>query len=240
MRFTLGTHNTLDGRARPTTFADLILFTEANVTGLDRLRFRAAGYGLLVCREQPDLAVGWRRDLFKREGEISYHRIVTGVPEVTPNRGTAWLPLVHRPTLVPVAAVWEHRINAAFPPYVRGEGTFRRRAWRDHTNYTLDLIDRLAGSRYLCLAGGDVNTPERVPGYWPNVERGERLDRLALGLDDVEAWQLGDAQYLSTAGSDHPRLVVEVVRARSPGQIERPRPIRDRSKGGVSPRSDST
>lgn len=198
-------------------FADLILFTEATVTLRDRVRFRAGGYSLLVCKAQPDLAIAYRRALFRKASGIHYHRVVDGVPGVTPNRGTAWIPLVHKPTRTPVAAVWEHRINAAFPPYVRGEPKFRRRAWNEHTDWTLDLMDRLTTSAYLVLAGGDVNTPDSVRGYWPALERGFHFDRLALRVERDDnphelPWSLGPSDYLSNAGSDHPRLRAKVTR----------------------------
>lgn len=217
MRFTLGTHNTLDGEGRESMFADLLFFTEAALTPRDHARFIARGFGLLECPEQRDLAIAYRRSLFRRRDRIHYHRVVDGVAGVTPNRGTAWLTLEHRATATAIAAVWEHRINAAFPPYVRGEPVFRRKAWHDHTDHTLDLIDRLVTSRYLVLAGGDVNTPDGVRGYWPALERGFHFDRLALrvepdGNPHELPWSLGPTEYLSNLGSDHPRLRVQVIR----------------------------
>lgn len=220
MKFTLGTHNTLDGAARPTMFADVVLFTEAAVTLRDRARFLRSGYALVVCRQQRDLAIAYRRALFERAGDIHYAQVVEGVPGVTPNRGTAWLPLDHRATGDRFAVVWEHRINAAFPPYERGEPEFRRAAWKAHTDHTLDLVDRLTTSGWIVPMGGDVNTPPNVRGYWPHPERGRALDRLAVAVnghknfrpDPVARWVIGDAQYLSNAGSDHPRLRATITR----------------------------
>lgn len=230
VRFQLGTHNTLDGAARPSMFADLILFTEAAVTLADRARFARRGFALVVCRQQRDLAIAYRRSLFKRAGDIHYAHLVDGWKEVTPPRGTAWLPLVHRPSRDLLAAVWAHRINAAFPPYVRGEPVFRRAAWHRHTDHDVDLIDRLSTSGYVVPAGGDVNTPPDVRGYPGSLERGTGFDRLALSppnkhhrtsadagetfsvLREQTRWTLGPAEYLSNAGSDHPRLRATVTR----------------------------
>lgn len=216
MRFTLGTHNTHDGAAAPSMFADVVLFTEAAITHRDRARFIASGYSLVVCRDQRDLAIGYRRSVFERAGQLHYGQVVEGVPGVTPNRGTAWLPLDHRSTGDRFAFVFEHRINAAFPPYVRGEAKFRRAKWKEHTDHTLDLMDRLATSGYIVPAGGDVNTPQGVRGYWPHPERGHLFDRLALtqptGPELPHRWFIGDGEYLSPAGSDHPRLRATITR----------------------------
>jgi hypothetical protein len=212
--FLLGTHNTLDAAARPTMFADLLLFTEAVITAADRERFRRAGFALLVVRQQPDLAIAYRRSLFARAGAIGYHHVVDGDPLVTPNRGTAWLPLTYRPTRDPFTAMWAHRINAAFPPYVRGEPEFRRRMWREHTAFDLDLIARRRRVSTVA-AGGDANTPEGVDAYPGSAERGHRFDRLALEphhVHDAPRWQIGDAQYMTAIGSDHPRLRARVTR----------------------------
>lgn len=231
--FTIGTHNLHDEAGVPTRFADLVLFTEAiphtieqvarpdaapPLTPVDQLRrstaiaaTRLAGYGVVVVHPQPDLVLMYRRRLFKRRGPCHYHRVVDGVPHVTPNRGTAWQLLEHRGTGILVAAVWEHRINAAFEPFVRGEPQFRRLSWQQHTDHTNDLIARLRDSGYLVLSGGDVNTPRGVDGYMLGSERGEGFDRLALAAPKPREWRLSAPEYLSRKGSDHPRLRATVT-----------------------------
>lgn len=210
MRFTLGTHNLEDENGVPTFFADVIIYTEAipkTIRARAKQRWahakaRLAGYTIVVCREQRDLVVAFRRRLFKYKAN-GYQRHVTGRPGVTPHRGTFVVYVQTRePRARPLAIIAEHRINAAFPPYVRGERAFRKAAWSRHTNATWDLIHRLMDSGYLVLGGGDVNTPQGVPGYPIGLkERGHYYDRLFANTS------LGPATYKSRKGSDHPRLV---------------------------------
>lgn len=216
--FTLGTHNLHDDAGSPSMFADVVLFTEAVPRTVrarlgQRARFaaaRAAGRQVVVCREQRDLVVVVRRSLIQVTG-TSYHRFVEGLEGVTPHRGTFTVYGKLRESGQLVAVNVEHRINAAFAPWVRGEPAFRRAAWSRHTSGTLDLVDRQAASGYVVLAGGDVNTPERIAGYSMAgvLERGERLDRLAVVAGRTPV-RVGRAEYLSRKGSDHPRLRVTV------------------------------
>lgn len=224
MRFTLGTHNLHDEAGQPTRFADLILFTEAIPHTVDdalsrptpsqraralvaRTKLRATGYAVVVVRHQPDLIIAWRRRVFRRMGPLSYERVVDGVPHVTPNRGTAWLPLQHRATGRRIAAVWEHRINAAFPPFVRGEPKFRADMWRAHTAHSTNLVETLHAAGWLVVAGGDENTPEHIHAYPTMREVGHSFDRLALRGPRAH---IGQPFYLSRKGSDHPRLRASV------------------------------
>lgn len=221
MTFTWGTHNLHDEQGIPTMFADAVMFTEAiphtivDDLGTPTIRARAAraarhaklrstGHAVITCRQQPDLVFVCRRRLFKVTGR-SYTKYVDGRRRVTPNRGTFIVFATHRETGKPIAFVGEHRINAAFRPWIRGERTFREAAWKRHTDGTWDTIRRLIDSGYVVCAGGDVNTPEGIPGYPIYMhERGDHYDRLASTV------QLGPAEYLSRKGSDHPRLRVTV------------------------------
>lgn len=204
MRFSLGTHNLEDEHGTPTFFADVVIYTEAVPRRIrDRLNALRAGYKLVVCHEQPDLVVAVRKRLFKVKG-TGYKRYVTGIPKVTPNRGTF---VVYTQTAdhKPLAIIAEHRINAAFPPYIRGEAEFRRKAWKSHTDGTWDTIRRLIDSGYVVCGGGDVNTPEGIPGYPIGLhERGHHYDRLFANRP------IGQVTYKSRKGSDHPRLIATV------------------------------
>jgi hypothetical protein len=100
-----------------------------------------------------------------------------------------------------VALVDEHRINAAFPPYIRGEGRFRRIKWELHTRRTLRIIRRLKRKGYTVYAGGDLNTPEGVSGYRGVLhETGKHFDRLG------STKPFKRTLVLSKLGSDHFRL----------------------------------
>lgn len=204
--FTLGTHNLHDNAGTVTPFADALLFTEFPVTpgrrAVQVARLRVAGYAVIACKPQPDLVIALRRRLFAYRSS-SYERFVDGVPKVTPNRGTFTVFAKHRASDVMQAFLCEHRINAAFPPYIRGERAFRHASWSLHTHGTLSIIRRLLGSGFPVHAGGDLNTPAHVDGYRLEQlhERGRSLDRLASSSQRISA-----AEYLGASGSDHPRL----------------------------------
>lgn len=221
--FTFGTHNLHDESGVPTFFADVVIFTEAIAPTIiakakrksAHAKARLAGYRVIVCHQQPDLVIAFRRRLFKRRGPLSYERKVDGVAHVTPNRGTAWLAVEHRASGALFAVVAEHRINAAFRPFIRGEAAFRQAAWRRHTAYSCSLVTRLSDSGYVALPGGDLNTPRDQAGY-PTVrglqELGEHWDRLAVA--PRWAWSIDHLAQLTRKGSDHPRLRVTVRRRR--------------------------
>lgn len=219
--FTFGTHNLHDEAGVPTFFADVVIYTEAiapTIVALAKQKLahaqgRLCGYRVVVCREQPDLVIAFRRRLFKRRGPYGYKRVVDGRSGVTPNRGTMALPLEHRASGDLFYVNAEHRINAAFAPWVRGEPAFRSAAWRRHTSYTCDLMDRQRDSDYVVLAGGDLNTPRDQAGY-PGV-RGvheEQRDLQRLAVTPRWKWSLSHPEQLGLKGSDHPRDRVTVTR----------------------------
>jgi hypothetical protein len=189
---TLGTHNLLDGAAVATDFATVLFFTESWGASTARLR----GYKVHRCQQQRDLMIAVHESLHL-DLEPHYKRAHFGVRKVTPHRGTFWL----TDDKAMVAFVDEHRINAAFPPYRRGEGLFRRLAWWHHTRMTLDIIRRLKWAGYTVYAGGDLNTPEGVSGYRGVLnEVGDHYDRLG-STEEFKA-----SMRLAKLGSDHFRL----------------------------------
>lgn len=206
--YTLGTHNLHDEAGVPTFFADIIIFTEAIAPTIiakvkqkwAHVKGRLLGYRIVVCKQQRDLVVAVRRKHFKVVGK-GYQQVVKGWAGVTPNRGTFVLYLKDRETEKAITVVAEHRINAAFAPWIRGEKVFRMKAWRTHTDHTIRVINRLKNSGFLVVAGGDLNIPDGVSGYEGALhERGDHFDRLGA------SGRIGLAQYLSKQGSDHPRL----------------------------------
>jgi hypothetical protein len=208
--FTFGTHNLHDEAGVPTFFADILIFCEAIAPTIiakakqkaAHAKARLAGYTVVVCAQQRDLVVAFRRRDWKIAGR-SYTQYVVGRPEVSPNRGTFLVFLEHRRTGVLVVVVAEHRINAAFRPWIRGERVFRTAMWRKHTDGTLETIQRLEDSGYLVLAGGDDNTPQGVSAYERHLtEVGDHFDRLAVS----RAGSLDNVENLSRQGSDHYRL----------------------------------
>jgi hypothetical protein len=207
-RFTLGTHNLFDERGTVTLFADLIVFTEA-IPARVRAAVRGTPHRAVVCVRQPDLVVVYDNRVFKRDWlrPTRYRKYVDGWAKVTPNRGTFTVPLVHRATGRKVRVNAEHRINAAFPPYRRGEGPFRETAWRKHTGGTLGLMDDQNERGHLVITAGDVNTPRGVAGYPGYYELGHGYDR--MGSNE----RLTGFESLTTMGSDHRRLRATVVLA---------------------------
>lgn len=200
MSLTLGTYNTLDGKGTVNDFADVLLLTEA-IPRKVRHELRET-HDVYVCRFQRDLIIAIRKTLGQEKVRTHYRLVHPGLAKVTPHRGTFWLSLVLNGH--PTAIVVEHRINAAFPPYRRGEGGFRRAMWRRHTRVTLRIIARHRRKHRIVLVGGDVNTPHGVKGYPGLHEVGDHFDRLA------SIRPLRDLETLSRMGSDHPRLRARV------------------------------
>lgn len=201
--FSVGCHNLHDDTGTPTFFADLLLFTEAIPSLIaDKL---PRHYRMSVCKQQRDLVVAYNKELF-RFLSSEYIPIHDGVPEVTPHRGIYVAYLEHLPTGRLVAVVLEHRINAAFFPFIRGEARFRRANWRKHTSHALELIRDLKKLGVIVVAGGDVNTPRGRRGYRRVLrEVGKHFDRLASNH------KLRNVAVLSRMGSDHPRLYAELT-----------------------------
>lgn len=198
---TIGTHNTHDEAGRVTLFADAIGFCEAIAPKVrERVALAARGYTVRVCREQRDLVFVSRRRLWRITG-VYYVPVHDGVPEVTPHRGTFVIEARRRATRRREAFLLGHRINAAFPPYVRGEGKFRKRMWLRHEETDERLAQHYTECGWDVHALGDANTPRGEHAYhvlpW---EIGRGFDRIASTIDLVEV------EYLGEAGSDHPRL----------------------------------
>jgi len=197
----VGTHNTHDQAGRVTLFADLVGYTEAiPVKVRERLALARRGYRVRVCRRQRDLVFVARRKVL-RITRTRYVPVHGGRAEVTPHRGTFVIEGRRRDTRRRVAILLPHRINAGFPPYVRGEAVFRSKRWHAHREVDDLLIEDYRERGWDVIALGDVNTPPDVVGFpalaW---EVGRGFDRIASNVDLV------DVEYLGHAGSDHPRL----------------------------------
>lgn len=201
--FTIGEHNLHDEFGKPTYFADVLLFCEA-ITPTIRARVITwvAGLRVLSPKDQPDLCIVLPRKRF-RITERQYFRAHKGIAKVTPRRGTYVVKTIERTTGRKVAFVCEHRINAAFPPFKRGEDKVRPALWRKHTDMTLSIIDGLKTDNYTIFAGGDLNVPPAVKGYEGHLhEERDALDRLACTRDAA----LSNFERLSPEGSDHHRI----------------------------------
>lgn len=206
-----GTHNLHDDAGVPTFFADVVLFTEAIPTTIRaKVRARRAqlrartlgGYTIRVCREQRDLVVAVRRRHY-RVTAVHYFPAHGGRAEVSPHRGTFVVETIERATGRRVVFIVEHRINAAFAPWIRGEAAFRTQCWLTHTEVTEAVIRDYLANGWEVRTGGDLNTPRLTAGYHTNLhldERGTGFDRLASS-GDVRQFEV-----LSRKGSDHPRL----------------------------------
>lgn len=193
----LGTHNLLDGKAPATPFADILFFTEAG--GASRAALK--GYEIHTCQKQRDLMIAVAHSVGLNDLEGHYSQAIFGARKVSPHRGTYWL----TDDVAKVALIVEHRINAAFEPYKRGEKLFRKLAWWSHTRMTLRIIRRLKRKGYTLYAGGDLNTPIGVSGYKGTLhEVGRKYDRLG------STKRIHKARRLPRLGSDHFRLKGEV------------------------------
>lgn len=214
MSRTIATHNLHDETGVPTFFADAIGFTEA-IPSTIRARKRArwakaramlAGYIIVVCSHQRDLVMAFKRRHYKVTAR-RYHPVHGGVAKVTPHRGTFAVETVRRvgrlrrPTGRREVFLLSHRINAAFPPYKRGEAVFRREKWAEHDQVDDQLIREYRDAGWVVHALGDENTPKDERA-WPALrfEVGHGFDRIGSTVP------LRGVKYLSRMGSDHPRL----------------------------------
>lgn len=198
---TLGTFNTLDGKGQVVDFADILLLTEA-IPRKVRHELRET-HDVYVCRWQRDLIIAIRKTLAVERVRTHYRLVHPGIAKVTPHRGEFWLTLTleGEPTAIQVG----HWINAAFPPYRRGEARFRRAMWRRHQRIALRIIGRHIRKGRTVYAGGDLNTIPGVLGYRGVLrEVGSHFDRLG------STRELPVAQRLSRMGSDHHRLKASV------------------------------
>lgn len=192
---TLGTHNLLDGKAPATDLAEVIFYTEAKGP------YGAVGktHAVYVCAKQRDLVIAVNRKL-GWEFEEHYKPAHWGSRKVSPHRGTYYL-VDHKAKVV---LIDEHRINAAFEPFKRGEKLFRKLAWWVHTQNTLRIIRRYKKRGYTVHAGGDLNTPVGVSGYKGTLnEVGRKYDRLG------STEKLTKARRTPRLGSDHFGLKAE-------------------------------
>jgi hypothetical protein len=200
---TFGTHNLHDAESPATPFADVICFTEAIP---DKVRAQLARtHEVYICRWQRDLVIAVARHLDFHDVKPHYRLVHPGVPLVTPHRGIFWLTGKVGIVDLLLAALDEHRINAAHPPFRRGEKWFRRRMWKRHTRRTNKIIRRLIRRGYVVLAGGDTNTPNGVSAYDTTmIETGRGYDRIAVSSRSAR-WTTA-ADYLPGGEAIHPRL----------------------------------
>jgi hypothetical protein len=207
---TFGTHNLHDHDGVPTFFADVVLFTEAipsTIRGKARARRahlggRLSGYTIRVCPEQRDLVIALRRRHYRVTG-TRYLRAHHGRSKVTPHRGTYAVETRERRTGRRVVFIVEHRINAAFPPHIRGEASFRTAHWKLHTTLTSSMIYRYLGDGWEVRVGGDTNTPARIKAY----DDVQQLHEWGNGLDRLASSEpIHNGERLTRKQSDHPRI----------------------------------
>lgn len=198
---TIGTHNLHDTTGTATPFASVIGFTEA-IPSRVKEQLDHLGYEFVSPKRQPDLVIAYDPDVVKLRSEPLYVRITEGIKRVTPNRGIFKVAFELVETGSPVDVYLEHRINAAFPPFIRGEAKFRQRQWRKQTKRALRMIRKSIKRGRLVIAFGDLNTPHGITGYQGVLkEFGGHFDR--IGVHGFAAWGV---ELLSKVGSDHNRL----------------------------------
>jgi hypothetical protein len=198
----LGTHNLLDGKAEAEAFGcDVVGYTEAPPDIYDD--DVSATHKLFRPRQQRDLVIALRRSIAEEAINVKEHyRLVhIGVIKVTPHRGIFWITFEYMGKLY--AIIVEHRINAWYRPWRRGERYFRSRMWRLHTWRSNRIQRKLLAKGYIVIAMGDPNAPEGVKAYpLLNETQDAHMDRVAA------SFPLGDTEELGKEGSDHHRLRV--------------------------------
>lgn len=225
-RFRVGAHNLHDAAGIPRFFADVLLFTEAlpeTIRAKARRAVKVAaarlrGFRVVVCAEQRDLVVAFRRRLVVLE-RVEYRRAHPGRAPITPHRGTFVVYGRFRFTRIRVAILVEHRINSWWKDE-RGHREFRADCWHTHAALTLAWIAELEAAGYVVLAGGDLNTPPDVDGYGGQlVEVSTSLDRIGCSSREIRdpdagvtvTARLGDFDRGPRAGSDHHQISAEAT-----------------------------
>lgn len=209
----VGTHNLHDETGTATAFAHVLMFTEAIAPEV--LKDLPEHYVVSTCKWQKDLIIAWDPTYFRPERDSQdrikarYRLNNTGIAGVSPHRGTYWIKgeILVRGKWIKTVLMVSHWVNAAFPPYIRGEGRWRRRVWRRIQKFTLKLIRRLRGQGYQIIGAGDVNTPYGKNALRDNMkinEVGHHFDRI------WSTFELKKVKYYSKKGSDHPRLYAEL------------------------------
>lgn len=197
---TFGGHNLLDGKGRASGFADIIGFTEAPSV-LEVLRDLGPEYYAKECGLQKDLVIAWRKDRDIRIKGDRYFPAHPGRKLVTPARGT-WK-IRFGVLSEDVEVILDHRINAAFPPFIRGEKVFRLAMWKLHTGISKALARRAKRRGHIVVALGDPNCSPSMTAYGkvlPHEYGAPEKDRIASNR------RLVDGETLSKEGSDHHRI----------------------------------
>lgn len=203
-KVTVGTWNTLDGKADESTFGkDIVIFTEA--IPLEVRRELSATHVIYVCQDQKDLVLAVHRRLGPRLRDQEYRKAHGGIRKVTPKRGTWKLEIELTAIDRWLHAILDHRINAAFAPWIRGEALIRARFWKKHTSISKDMIresKQTIPPLGLILYGGDPNTPATVSAVGKVLphEAGTGKDRLAANR------KINDVKVGPKNGSDHHQL----------------------------------
>lgn len=216
-----GTHNLHDEEGIPTFFADVVGFIEAiprtvkarEQARKNKRRARLRGYKIMTCQRQRDMVVAVKRYHYKVTGQ-SYTLVHGGRPEVTPHRGEWAIETIERVGRLrrakgkKVAFIYGHRINAAFPPHIRGEAPLRAAYWMKHDIISNGMIESYLAAGYEVRTGGDPNTPKtKINGKWIRA-----YSSLPYEVGYGEFDRLGSSErivkheVLSRKGSDHKRL----------------------------------
>lgn len=210
----VGTHNLHDHTGDATGFAKVICFTEAIPDlVMDQL---PTHYVTAVARWQKDLIIAWDPNYFKPEldkkGRVKrfYKLNNPGVAKVTPHRGTFWIKgeMLVMGFWKKTAVICAHWINAAHPPYKRGEKWLRRRWWKKQQKFTKKLVRRLMKQGYEIVGAGDLNVAYREQAF----EWMRQIHEVGHGYDRIfSTYELTNVRYLAKKGSDHPRLVADAA-----------------------------
>lgn len=205
---TVGTHNlnVHDGKADAHPFADVLLFTET--TKAEVAHDLPEDYVVDVCKRNRSLTVAWQEDVFRRTGHV-YKAAHPGLAKVTPARGTyavLGIDEAGRKT----ALIVEWRINAARPPYKRGEPLLRKILHAIHSGVTKRLVLRLRRQGHAIYVAGDANLPkhERAYPYLPS-----EVGQVGRGLDRIGSTRrLGQVTMTRAAEGAHPTLAARIMR----------------------------
>lgn len=203
VKFRIGTHNTLRGKAKFTPFAGVIGWQEvespAARTKLNRT-LTPLGYKTFYPKPGPakSVPISWRDKYFALRGSGSRltHK---GEARVTPNRYVNWVVLQRRGTQEQFAFVATHFVSKAWTGHPE-----RRARWLHHAQVLRQVVANLRGQGLRVFVVGDFNRHKAItiPGmvYAPVKGGG------GVPLDQIYVTQgvaHSQEQQLPKNGSDH-------------------------------------
>jgi hypothetical protein len=203
VKFRIGTHNTLRGRAEFKPFAAVIGWQEVETPAARAKMNRTLaplGYKSFLPKPGPakSVPISWRDELFVLRGHgsrLTHH----GEAKVTPNRYVNWVVLQRRGTQERFAFVATHFISKAWTGHPERQGR-----WKRHARILRRVVANLRGQGLRVFVVGDFNRHRaiKIPGMVYSPAKGGG----GVPLDQIyvsEGVRHSQSERLAKSGSDH-------------------------------------